>query len=153
MRSNKTAVCKATALYFGLHGNGRKTSFVASRSETKFFFEPRFDKVIGSFGLSNYAKILDDISKFEMAWNNSKDDEALPKRYNFHPYKGVSRVYKIYQIYVGPNQNYRSVLLFYDGTNAYWIYAFKKEHDSEPQEVERAISRAIDYISKLKEKK
>jgi hypothetical protein len=126
-------------------------SFVGSRSETKFSVESKFKKAVSDFGSINTASVLNDIASFELAWRKSIADDELPGRYKFKPYKGVHRPYKLYQIYVGQNHNYRAVVMFFDGfSSACWIYAFKKERMNERQEVELAKSRAEDYWYMIK---
>ncbi len=131
--------------------------FVGSRSETIFLVESRFQKEIRGFGPDAAAKIMNDIRDFQNAWYRGVTDDELYTLYNFKPYKGVHRPYRLYQIYVGPNRrnlSYRAVVMFYyDGQRACWIYAFKKQRQSEPDEVNLAIARADVYWESIKGEK
>jgi hypothetical protein len=122
---------------------------VGSRSETIFLVEPRFQKEIRGFGPSVAAKIMGDIRDFQDVWQRGATDDELYALYKFKPYRGVHRRYRLYQIYVGPNRrnlSYRAVVMFYyDGQRACWINAFKKQRQSEPDEVNLAIVRADAY--------
>lgn len=124
---------------------------MGSRSETEFFIVRKFSKAVKSFGPVNAARVLNDIRRFEIAWRVSKVDDDLPPGYEFKPYSNVRAPYRLCQIYVGPNNDYRAVVIFPDGRlDAYWIYAFKKEQLNERREVELAKSRAKDLWDTIK---
>ena len=119
---------------------------MSSERNTEFFFEPKFEKAVENFGPSSAARVLSNIQDFELDWQNGMEYDQLFARYNFKPYKGLHRPYRLFQIRVGPNRkhlSYRAVVMFYDGQSyAHWIYAFKKERMSELQEVKLALARA-----------
>jgi hypothetical protein len=119
---------------------------VGSKRETKFLDEPKFQKAVRDFGPSSAAAIMSDIEDFERDWQSGTEDDQLYTQYNFKPYKGVHRPYRLFQIRVGPHRkhlSYRAVVMFYNAqSNARWVHAFKKEGMNEPHEIELAIARA-----------
>lgn len=126
-----------------------------SRSETEFVFEPKFAKIIKSFGPSDAAMVMADIVNFQIAWKAGTTDDDLFSMYHFKPYEGVYRPYALYQIYAGLQRKhpiYRAAIMFYhEFTKACWIYAFKKERQKEQREVDLAIKRADSYWTTIEE--
>jgi hypothetical protein len=136
------------------HGMWKGGLFVSSKRDTEFFVEPKFEKAVRDFGPSSAAEVLSNIQDFEFDWRNRMEYDQLFARYNFKPYRGLHRPYGLFQIRVGPNRkhlSYRAVVMFYDGqSKARWIYAFKKERMSEPQEVKLAVARADECWNAIK---
>ncbi len=126
---------------------------MVSRSDTQFFLEPKFQKAVKGFGPSSAAEVIADVEEFERDWQNGMEDDQLFARYNFKHLKDVRRLYGLFQIHVGPNRkhlSYRAVVMFYDEQlYARWVHAFKKEGDSEPQEIEHAVMRADECWVKI----
>jgi hypothetical protein len=65
--------------------------------------------------------------------------------------KKVGGPYQLYQIRVGPGRGYRVWVMFLDNSpDAYWIYAFKKEKDRQPEDMERARVLAQKYWEQIR---
>lgn len=116
--------------------------------------DPRFKKAVRDFGPGSAAEVWVDIEDFEDDWKNGMEDAQLYARYNYKKLKYKQRPYfRLFQIRVGPNRknlSYRAVVMFYDEqVGAIWIHAFKKEGDSEPQEIELAVARADECWNKI----
>jgi hypothetical protein len=84
------------------------------------------------------------------------EEAQLRARYRYkEPHYKHRSYYRLFQIYVGANRKsivYRAIVMFYNGQlRAAWIHAFKKEGDSEPQEIELAVARADEYWNKINE--
>ncbi|MGH2496708.1 MAG: hypothetical protein ACRDIV_18560 [Ktedonobacteraceae bacterium] len=124
---------------------------MGSRSDTRFYKISGFIKAIQDLGVPS-AMITEHIAKFERAWCESRMDGDVPSRYHFEHYKKVTDPYRLCHVRVGPNNNYRAVVMFPDGrANAYWIYVYKKEGNREPQEMELARKRAKQFWETVKE--
>lgn len=114
------------------------------RSETKFFKYSRFDEALEEIGSPVNLRIVDHLLRFERVWRQSRIDSDLNRGFYFKQYDGVDGPYRLCQIYVGPNGDYRAVVMFPDGRlSAYWVYAFKKQKGNDRQEVKRAKLAAI----------
>jgi hypothetical protein len=125
---------------------GRMVTVVQPRTGTKFTQLLTFKEAVDSFGPTNTKVVKDHALRFESAWCNSRSDGDLPARYHFEHYKGIHDPYRLCHVRVGPNNNYRAVVLFPDGSlEAYWVYAYKKEGRREPQEMKRARDLASRY--------
>lgn len=133
---------------------GKGGLLVSSRSETRFFTEPKFKKAVKDFGPMVAAKLLADIQDFEGDWHSGMEDDQLFARYNFKHLRDSHRPFGLFQIRVGPNRkhlSYRAVVMFYDSqTLAHWIYAFKKEEDNEVEEIKLAMTRADECWNRIK---
>jgi hypothetical protein len=121
-------------------------SVVEFRSRAVFSWFQTFEDVINSFNAIITAEIVDDVSRFEVAWRNSRHDGELPSGFHFEHYKDVDGPYRLCHIRAGPKRGYRSVVLFPNGElNAWWIYFYKKEAMKERKEMEKAYSCARLY--------
>ena|SRR5947209_7588274 len=94
------------------------------------------------------------IEDFETDWKNGMDDDQLFARYRYKKPKYKPRpYYRLFQIYAGQSRKsevYRAIVMFYNKQlNAIWVHAFKKEGDSEPQEIEFAVMRADECWDKI----
>ncbi len=124
---------------------------MGSRSQTKFDRTFIFDEALGAFSKFNAQIILDHIERFQRAWCASNVDGDLNHRFRFEHYKEVRDPYRLCQIRIGPNNNYRAVVMFPDGCfDAHWIYVFKKEGQREPQEMKKAKSIAQEFWKTIK---
>jgi hypothetical protein len=121
------------------------------RSETVFYQLRSFIKAVGGFDKSVIRMINDHTDKFEIAWCASRHDGELPSGYCVEQDKKVGGPYKLYQIRVGPRCGYRAWVMFLDNSpDAYWIYAFKKEKDRQPEDMERARVFAQRYWEQIR---
>ncbi len=82
------------------------------------------------------------------------EDAQLNARYKYkEPIYKHRPGFRLFQIRVGPNRknlSYRAIVMFYDEQlSAGWIHTFKKEGDSEPQEIRLAVTRADEYWEKI----
>jgi hypothetical protein len=127
---------------------------VVSINNTEFSFEHRCRKEIKKTGIVNAPIIMEDIKGFQNAWRDGVSEGQLYIDFSFKPFKSVHKPYKLYEIYAGPNRKnlgYRVVIMFYDNrTRACWIYAFKKQKQNDPDEVNLAIRRADEYWDGIK---
>lgn len=118
-----------------------------SRNATVFFNLSIFNKVVNGFGTSISSIILAHIQRFEIAWRASKHDGDLPAGFRTEQDKEkVYGLYQLYQIRVGPGHGYRAWVMFLENEpKAYWVYAFKKGKDRQPDDMERARTFARRY--------
>ena len=124
---------------------------MGARSGTVFYQLRSFIKAIGGFDKGVSRIINDHTDKFEIAWCASQHDGELPSGYCVEQDKKVDGPYQLYQIRVGPRRGYRAWIMFLDNSpDAYWIYAFKKEKDRQPEDMERARVLAQRYWEQIR---
>ena len=124
---------------------------MVARSETVFFRLRSFIKAIDRFDKHVSGSITAHIIHFEMAWCASRHDGELPSGYCVEQDKKGDGPYQLYQIRVGPGRGYRTWVMFLDdNSDAYWIYAFKKEKDRQPEDMERARVLAQNYWEQIR---
>lgn len=117
---------------------------MSSRGETKFFNHERFNKALEEIGRPANVRIAEHILRFQRAWVQSNTDSDLNASFKFKQYDDVDGPYRLCQIYVGPNSDYRAVVMFPQGRlAAYWVYAFKKQRGNDRQQVSRAKLAAV----------
>jgi hypothetical protein len=115
---------------------------VGLRSETEFINYWRFEKAVDKFRSSS-MQVIADVIKFQRDYQQSIVDSELPKGFNLTHLENVAGKYKLYEIYVGPNNNFRAIVMFPHGRIhgrllAYWIFAFKKQRGIDRPMIERA---------------
>lgn len=120
--------------------------------------DPKFQKAVKGFGPSSRAEVMAVIEAFETDWKNGVEDQQLKAQYKYKKPRYKNRpYYRLIQIYVGANRKsevYRAIVMFYEAqSKAAWVHAFKKEGDSEPQEIELAVARADEYWNKINKMK
>jgi hypothetical protein len=114
---------------------------VILRSSTKFERTAYFEACLKSCSSNDYQHIIVHISRFELCWRQSINDNEIPYAYHLEHYKNVNGPYRVMHIRVGAGQNrsHRAVFMALDGKPvAYWIYLYKKTAQKEPAEMERA---------------
>jgi hypothetical protein len=112
---------------------------MGTRSKTAFYPLKSFTEVIDRFDTRVGKAITDHINYFQSAWKASRHDGELPSGYCVEQDKEVDGPYRLYQIRVGPGRGYRAWIMFLNNSpDAYWIYAFKKTKDKQPEDMERA---------------
>ena len=112
---------------------------VSSRSETVFFKLLSYNEAVDGFDGRVIKAITAHIVHFEIAWCASRHDGDLPSGYCTEQDKDVDGPYQLYQIRVGPKRGYRAWVMFLDGcSDAYWVYAFKKGKDRQPEDMKHA---------------
>jgi len=140
---------------WGIYGVWKDGLFVYCERLTKFDRnEPKFRKAIKGFGPSSAAQAMVVIEDFESDWRRGMDNDQLHSRYNYKKPKYKHRPgFRLFQIRVGQKRKselYRAVVMFYDEElSAIWVHAFKKEGDSEPQEIEFALARADECWNRI----
>jgi hypothetical protein len=123
---------------------------LSSRSETKFLNYHRFDEALEDIGSPANLRIADHMLRFQRAWQQSRTDNELNGSFKFKQYD-VDGPYRLCQIYVGPNSDYRAAVMFPQGRPAaYWIYVFKKQRGNDRAQVKRAKLFAIDCWNMIK---
>ena len=125
---------------------------MGKRSDAVFSTLRSFTEVIDGFDkrVSNLINVH--IIHFQVAWRASRHDGELPASCCIEQdKKAVDGPYQLYQIRVGPGRGYRAWVMFLDnGPDAYWIYAFKKEKDRQPEDMERARTIAQKYWEQIR---
>lgn len=112
---------------------------MGSRSETVFFKLNSFTEIVDGYDKHVNRRITAHIIHFEIAWCASRHDGDLPSGYCTEQDKEVDGPYQLYQIRVGPGHSYRAWVMFLDRrSDAYWVYAFKKVKDRQPEDMNRA---------------
>jgi hypothetical protein len=120
--------------------------------------DPKFRKAVKGFGQSSAAEAIAVIEDFETDWKNGMEEPQLRARYHYkEPHYKHRPYYHLFQIYVGANRKsivYRAIVMFFaEQEKAAWIHAFKKEGDSEPQEIKLAVDRADEYWRNIHNKR
>lgn len=109
------------------------------RSGTVFYRDAGFTSALDKFDYSVVAAINAHIIHFERAWRASKHDGDIPAGFCLEAYHDIDGPYRLYQIRVGPKHGYRATIMFLDrGSDAYWMYVFKKVKDRQPEDMKRA---------------
>ncbi len=119
-----------------------------SRSNTTFLFERRCQKVIKKLGPVIASEVMNAIKDFENAWRGGVSENQLYIDFTFKPLRDIVRPFRLCEIYAGPNRKnlgYRVVIMFHDQQCACWVYAFKKQKQNDPDEINLAIARADDH--------
>jgi hypothetical protein len=116
--------------------------FVGLRSEIEFKKWPRFDKAVDKLRSAS-MEIVADVNTFQQAYKRSDVDSELPKRFNLTQLENVAGRYNLYEIYVGPKNSYRAIVMFphrriRGRLLAYWLFAFKKQRNIDRPMIERA---------------
>lgn len=116
--------------------------FVGMRSETKFKNYKRFVDALDTFSSSS-MQVTADVIRFQQAYQQSNVDSDLPNGFEYKQIEKVRGKYRLCQIYVGPNNNFRALVMFLHNRIrgqllAYWVYAFKKQRKSDHPQIERA---------------
>lgn len=124
------------------------------RSETKFENRPGFEEVLDEFGITNSLRVSQHIVRFQYAYQQSNADSDLPNGFEFKVIENVRGSYRLCQIYVGPNNNYRALVMFPHSRIkgqllAYWVYAFKKQRKNDHPKIERAKVIAREYWNSI----
>ncbi len=112
------------------------------RSETEFINYYRFDKALDKLRNSS-MRITADVMRFQRDYKQSNVDSDLPKGFNLTLLENVAGRYNLYEIYVGPNDNFRAIVMFPHGQIrgrllAFWVFAFKKQRNIDRPMIERA---------------
>ena len=124
---------------------------MSSRSETKFLSYYRFDEALEDLGSPANLRIADHILRFQRAWRQSRTDSELNGSFKFKHYDDVDGPYRLCQIYVGPNSDFRAAVMFPQGKAAtYWVYVFKKQRGNDRAQVKRAKLFAKDCWNTIK---
>lgn len=124
---------------------------MGSRSETVFSKLTSFTEIVDGYDSRVNRAITAHIIHFEIAWCASRHDGDLPSGYRTEQDKEVNSSYQLYQIRVGPGRSYRAWVMFPDGcSDAYWVYAFKKVKDRQPEDMKRARVIAQRYWEKIR---
>lgn len=109
------------------------------RSETVFYRTIGFTDALSEFDSPVVAAVNAHIQHFERAWKASKHDGDIPKGFDLEFDKEAKGPYRLYQVRVGPKHGYRADVVFLDnGSDAYWVYTFKKVRDRQPEDMKRA---------------
>ena len=116
------------------------------RSEVEFKNYPGFEEAIDEFGTANSIWVAEHIARFERYYHASNTDADISHGFEFKMIENVSGLYRLYQIYVGPNNNFRALVMFpkdriHGQMLAYWIFAFKKQRGNDRQKIN--IAKAI----------
>ena len=128
---------------------------MSSRSETVFFKLISFTEIVDGFDKHVNSRIIAHINRFEIAWCASRHDGDLPSGFHVEQDKEVVGPFQLYQIRVGPGNppGYRAWVMFLkESTDAYWVYAFKKGKDRQPEDMNRARVLAQRFWEKIKER-
>jgi hypothetical protein len=126
---------------------------VGSRSKTVFFKLISFTEIVNGYDKQVNRRITAHINHFEIAWCNSRHDGDLPSGFHAEQDKEVVGPFQLYQIRVGPGNppGYRAWVMFLDeNTDAYWVYAFKKEKGRQPEDMDRARVLAQRHWEKIR---
>jgi hypothetical protein len=125
---------------------------VNSRNITVFFNLSIFNETVDGLGKSVSIPLTAHIHRFEMAWRNSRHDGDIPSGYHTEQDKEeVSGSYHLYQIRVGPKHGYRAWVMILDSRpEAYWVHAYKKGKDRQPEDMERARILAQRHWEKIR---
>jgi len=125
---------------------------MGARSGTIFYQLRSFTEVVDGFDKRVSRTINVHIIHFQVAWKASRHDGELPSSCSVEQDKeAVDGPYRLYQIRVGPGRGYRAWVMFLDDNpDAYWIYAFKKEKDRQPEDMERARTIAQRYWEQIR---
>lgn len=112
------------------------------RSETEFATYWRFERAIDEL-INSSLQITADIVRFQGAYKQSNVNSELPKGFDFKELEKVAGLYNVCEIYVGPNNNFRAILMLPHSRIqgrllAYWVFLFKKQRGRDHQMVERA---------------
>jgi len=88
-------------------------------------------------------QITADIMRFQRAYKQSNVNSDLPKGFNLTQLENVAGRYNLYEIYVGPNDNFRAIVMLPHGRIrgrllAFWVFAFKKQRNIDRPMIERA---------------
>jgi hypothetical protein len=88
-------------------------------------------------------QITADIMRFQRAYKQSNINSDLPKGFNLTQLENVAGRYNLYEIYVGPSDNFRAIVMFPHGRIrgqllAFWVFAFKKQRNIDRPMIERA---------------
>lgn len=109
------------------------------RNGTVFRTVKSFTNALNKFDGPVAATISAHISNFERAWKASKHDGEIPSGFCLEFDKDAKGPYRLYQVRVGPKHGYRADVVFLDsGSNAYWVYTFKKVRNRQPEDMQRA---------------
>jgi hypothetical protein len=127
---------------------------VGLRSETEFINYWRFNKAVDEFGITNSLRVSEHIIRFQRAYQQSNTDSEIPGRFEFKLIENVRGLYRLCQIYVGPNNNFRALVMFphsriHGQLLAYWVYAFKKQRNVDRPQIERAKTIARECWSSI----
>jgi len=126
---------------------------MGTRSETIFSKLSIFIEIVDGYDKPVNRRITAHINRFEIAWCASRHDGNLPSGFCAEQDKEVVGPFQLYQIRVGPGNppGYRAWVMFLDeGTDAYWIYAFKKSKGRQPEDMERARVLALRHWEKIR---
>jgi hypothetical protein len=112
------------------------------RSGTKFIAYGHFHDLIEEF-MAARMQIVADITRFEAAYKQSETNNDLPRGFNFKELENVTGQYSIYEIYVGPRNGFRAILMLphhriRGELFAYWVFLFKKQRLRDNPKLERA---------------
>lgn len=126
-----------------IYGVWKDGLLLSSRSETEFKIYPGFEKAIDELGMTNSLQVTQDIIRFQRAYKQSNTDGDIPHGFEYKMIEKVLGLYSLHQIYVGPNNNFRALVMFPKGRIhgqllAYWVYAFKKQRDNDRKKIKRA---------------
>ncbi|HYT42539.1 MAG TPA: hypothetical protein VEP90_09345 [Methylomirabilota bacterium] len=122
-----------------------------SRDETEFINHQKFDEAIEK-ACSASLRITSDILRFQRYYK--QENVNLSRGFNFTLLENLAGRYSLYEIYVGPNDSYRAVVMFLHSRVqgrelAIWIFAFKKQRGIDRPLVERAKAIAREYWNSL----
>jgi len=124
------------------------------RSNTVFRKLSGFITDLDRLDIAATESIIAHIIQFERAWKASRHDGELPSGFQFEAYLKVAEPYRLCQIRVGPKRGYRALVMIPDGgSDAYWIYVFKKVKDRQPEDMKRARSIAQRLWDELQRRK
>lgn len=112
---------------------------MGTRSGTVFHTNASFLEALNTFNYPIVAAINTHVAHFERTWRASQHDGDIPAGFCLEAYHDIEGPYRLYQIRVGPKHGYRANILFLDrGSDAYWMYIFKKVKDRQPEDMKRA---------------
>jgi|SRR5947209_6805010 len=111
------------------------------REDTEFEPYGHFDKMIED--CSAAMEIVADIIRFQNAYKQSDTNNDLPRSFNFKELEKAAGKYTVYEIYVGPKNSFRAIIMFphkrlQERLLAYWVFLFKKQRQNDRPMVNRA---------------
>lgn len=102
--------------------------------------------------------IAADITRFQKAYKQSNINNDLPRSFNFKALENIAGRYTVCEIYVGPKNSFRAILIFphkriQGRLLAYWVFLFKKQRLNDRPMVRRAKALALDCWNSLEKGK
>ena len=128
---------------------------MGSRSKTVFFKLTCFTEIVDGYDKLVNSRITAHLNHFEIAWCASRHDGDLPSGFHAEQDKEVVGPFQLYQIRVGPGnpRSYRAWVMFLgESIDAYWVYAFKKGKNRQPEDMNCARVLAQQYWERIKER-